>query len=83
MNEKIEARRSFVRISMTWAAGIFLFFGGALLIGAFFWKEDYLLSKDLFLAIMPIASAIISYWFASRDKGRIADGRSDNEGQKQ
>ena len=32
---------------------------------------------------MPIASAIISYWFASRDKGRIADSRADNEGKEQ
>ena len=47
------------------------------------WKEDYLLSKDLFLAIMPIASAITSYWFASRDKGKIADGWAVNEGKEQ
>ena len=45
--------------------------------------EKYPEAKDLFLTVLPVASAIVSYWFAGRSK-QGADGSSgdtDQEGQ--
>ena len=30
------------------------------------WKQDYDKAKDLFVTILPVASGIVSYWFATR-----------------
>ena len=31
-------------------------------------------AKDIFLAILPIASAVITYWFASRQSEKAGGG---------
>ena len=75
VNERNELRRSKVRAWATHLAGIYLFIlipVFALLI--FFHKqlcidlEQIDTAKDLLLATMPVASAIIAYWFGSRGK---------------
>lgn len=47
------------------AAGFAFLFGGALVIVAVF-KKGYSAAKDLFLAILPTATTIVTYWFSSR-----------------
>ena len=82
-SEGRESRRSLVRVAVTYAAALFLFVGGAGLIGWFMAVEKYPEAKDLFLTVLPVASAIVSYWFAGRSK-QGADGSSgdtDQEGQ--
>ena len=64
--EERENRRSAVRMVVTYVATGFLFVVGAAISGYFLatGKEDD--GKDIFLAILPIAAAVITYWFASR-----------------
>ena len=73
-----EEKRSLVRRVITYAAASFLFIGGAIFIGALYLadnKNDQ--AKDLFLTILPVSSAVISYWFASREKDRIPQGNRE------
>ncbi len=71
--EEIEAkrqlRRSHVRIVITYVAAGFLFFGG-------YGMVVYLLAcgkideaKSLFLSILPVSTAVISFWFGGRKSG--------------
>ena len=61
-----ENNRSAVRMIVTYVAAGFLFIvGGAIsgyLIGA--GKIDD--GKDVFLGILPVAAAVVTYWFATR-----------------
>ncbi len=72
--EKRESRRSMVRVYVTYAAAIFLFGGGALLVTTLFITGRVDDAKDLFLAIMPVSAAVISYWFATRRPASAAGG---------
>ena len=65
-SEKRESRRSMVRVYVTYAAAAFVFGGGAILIAVLFFMGKGDEAKDLFLAIMPVGAAVISYWFATR-----------------
>ena len=79
-SEKRESRRSMVRVYVTYAAAIFLFGGGAILIATLFFTGKTDEAKDLFLAIMPVSAAVISYWFATRRPASAAgsgDTKSD------
>ena len=67
--EKRENNRSAVRMIVTYVATGFLFVVGAALVGYFITAGDEDDGKDIFLAILPIASAVITYWFASRQSG--------------
>lgn len=64
--EKRENRRSAVRVVVTYIATGFLFIVGAALVGYFIATGKHDDGKDIFLAILPIASAVITYWFAAR-----------------
>ena len=76
--DKLAARRSCVRIVVTYFAAIFLFIIGPVLICFLAWTGTrgigdkapdpvHLdLAKDLFLTILPVSAAIVSYWFAGR-----------------
>ena len=66
---KRQLRRSHVRIVITYVAAGFLFFGG-------YGMVVYLLAcgkideaKSLFLSILPVSSAVISFWFGGRKSG--------------
>ena len=73
----IEAKRSRVRRSVTYFASAFLFGGGALLIAALFYQSQYDMAKDIFLSILPVSAAVVSYWFASR--GKIESDKNSNK----
>ena len=62
----IGERRSKVRVLVTYFAAGFLFFGGALFIGAMVVIEEYDIAKELFTTILPISASIVAYWFGTR-----------------
>lgn len=64
--EQQEIRKSQVRVTVTYWASLFLFLGGALFIAFLLIKGDKANAKDIFMAILPVSSAIISFWFAGR-----------------
>ncbi len=73
--ERQEIRKSKVRVYVTYMATSFLFGGGALFIlFLIIWKKhDEAIS--MFQTILPVSSAIISYWFATRG----AEKKSESE----
>ena len=64
--EVIAKRRSHVRVVVTYGAAIFLFIGGALLIGYLTVTEQHADAIGLFTTILPVSAAIISFWFGGR-----------------
>ena len=70
IDESIERQRSRVRRVVTYIAAGFLFFVGTLLICWLEYNNNHDEAKDIFLAILPVSSAIISYWFASRPSSK-------------
>lgn len=77
--EEREARRSRVRIWVTYGAALFLFAGGASLTGLFMLVGLYAEAKDLFMTILPVSAAVVSYWFATRSQN--AKGGTSNTDQ--
>ena len=80
--EVVEARRqalrSSVRVYITYGAGVYLIVASAGLIAAAFLGEDaqaFDNSKDIFMATLPVATGILTYWFADRS----ATKRLENE----
>ena len=83
VKEEIARRRSRVRVVVTYLAAAWVFGASALLIFAL-WVDaldDRKLSvaKEVFTMVLPVATGIITYWFASRKPERdLADpGRYD------
>ena len=69
--DKREARRSAVRVIVTYIAAGFLFIVGAGVIGFFLAAGQVDEAKDMFFAILPVAAAIVTYWFATRRTGGV------------
>ena len=69
-HQELQRIRSMVRVNVTKFAALFLFVGGAILITAFMIIKDYVMAKDLFLAIMPVSASIIAFWFGGRGTGK-------------
>ena len=66
LKEKLEDRKSRVRVWLTyWAAG-FLFLIGLLLIGWFMYNDNDEKALTVFSTILPTTTFIIGYWFAKR-----------------
>ena len=61
-----EHNRSLVRMLVTYMAAGFLFIVGAAIVAYFVATNQNNDGKDLFLAILPIAAAVVTYWFATR-----------------
>lgn len=64
--ERREDNRSAVRMIVTYTAAGFLFVVGAGIIGYLIGTNQVNDAKDVFLALLPIAAAIVTYWFATR-----------------
>ncbi len=75
--EKRESRRSLVRVLVTYGAAGFLFVIGSAMILALLYQGSYAEAKDLFLTILPVSAAIVSYWFAGRSVGKPNPGADD------
>jgi len=83
---KIESRRSLVRVIVTYAAAGFIFVGGLVVLvsGALPATPDTKISaiKDFYLIILPVATTVITYWFASRkpqEKTELKEGESEGQ----
>ena len=78
----IAERRSMVRVWVTRIAALYIFGGSAALI-ATLWIFDANdaranVSKDIFMAVLPVATGIVTYWFANR-----AASQTQNSDQRQ
>ncbi len=76
----IEERKSRVRVFVTRTAALYVFLGSAGLIAAL-WVDPLddtklQIAKDVFMTVLPVATGVITYWFASR-------GRSSADGNKE
>jgi len=64
--EKLNERRSNVRVVITYAAAFFLFVLGPCLVAYLVHKDKFSEATNLFNALLPVSAAIVSYWFAGR-----------------
>ena len=68
-DEVIATRKSLVRVGVTYAAAFFLFIVGPLLILGLILSADQENALEVFNTLLPVAAAIIAFWFAGRGKG--------------
>ena len=66
--ESLDIKRSKVRIHVTKFAAFFLFGGGLAFIGYCLYMGQDDRAQELFLTILPVATGIVSYWFAARSQ---------------
>ena len=71
-----ESKRSAVRVRVTYTAAAFLFVGGPLMIMVLLLQGSYDEAKDIFLTILPVSAAIVSYWFAGRSSDKSKSGNT-------
>ena len=75
-----EARKSCVRVVVTYLAALFVFVGGPVIILAFGagWVKAETSGdmKEVFMTVLPIATGILTYWFADRAANKA---RSEGE----
>ena len=69
--ERKELRRNRVRVVVTYAAAFYLFVFGPVTVWVLFMspdvaKDNVIAAKDMFMGLLPIASGIVAYWFATR-----------------
>ena len=67
--EKMDSARSAVRRWVTYIAAAFVFGGGTVMIIGlviFGGENGISAAKDLFTAILPIGTGVITFWFAGR-----------------
>lgn len=66
----IDERKSRVRVWVTKAAATWVFVGSAAIVAALWIEEldaDKLqAAKDIYMTVLPVATGVITYWFASR-----------------
>ena len=72
-NNDIKERRSKVRMNVTYGAAAFIFLGGGAIITYAIFKGDTPLAKDTFNVVLPIGTAIVTYWFAGRSAEKAAE----------
>lgn len=80
-------RRSRVRVWVTYWAAFYIFVGSAVLIALILTgdlKDDNFDNvRELFTLVLPIATGVVTYWFATRSQGRAGEtsqiGSNENE----
>ena len=88
-----ELRRSLVRVIVTYVAAIYLFILGPIVAWMIFGSNtpnvgtaenpikilapNVAAAKDLFLSILPIATGIVTYWFATRKSDSSPNQNAD------
>ena len=73
MDDDMKKRRSKVRVNVTYGAAAFVFIGGAAIIAYGIITKDSDLAKDTFNVVLPIGTAVITYWFAGRSAEKVAE----------
>ena len=77
--------KSQVRVYVTHLAAAFVFGGGALLVlvlGAGWVKAgdaNVTAMKDIFMTVLPIATGVITYWFADRAASKTSEETSETK----
>ena len=72
IDAKQQRSKSRVRVVVTYFAAVFVFLGGLMLILAlgFGWMKagdsNVIAMKEVFMTVLPIATGVITYWFADR-----------------
>ena len=66
--EELESRRSKVRVYVTYVAAGFIFIGGGAFIAVLVFLQEIDSAKDIFMAILPLATSVVTYWFATRQQ---------------
>ena len=66
----IEERKSRVRVTVTKIAAWWVFLGSVILVVSSIWLKDvtFQIAKDVFMTVLPVATGVITYWFASRGR---------------
>lgn len=82
----IEERKSRVRVWVTKAAATWVFLGSAAIVAAL-WIDDLdatklQAAKDIYMTVLPVATGVITYWFASRGISSKGSGPPDPEEKK-
>ena len=77
----IEERKSRVRVWVTKAAATWVFLGSAAIVAAL-WIDDLdatklQAAKDIYMTVLPVATGVITYWFASRGISTKGSGPAD------
>ena len=78
LEAKRKNNRSAVRICVTYGAGAYVVLGGVMLMATALFggetgEEMFGEAKDVFLATLPIATGILTYWFADRGATKQRD----------
>ena len=71
--DELELRRSKVRVYVTYIAAGFIFVGGGAFIAVLLFLKEIDSAKDIFMAILPLATSVVTYWFATRQHRQEAD----------
>jgi len=82
-----EIKKSKVRVNVTYIAAGYIFGVGTflgLLCIASIWitaldNEALVVAKDFFLVVLPVATGIITYWFATRPKNTTSKNNDNKE----
>ena len=69
---KLSKMRSAVRVRCTYAAAFFLFGVGSGIVGYLLHAGKEVAAKDVFFGILPVAAAVVTYWFATRRGGALS-----------
>ncbi|MCY4558950.1 MAG: hypothetical protein OXF79_21760 [Chloroflexi bacterium] len=74
VEERRQDRRSKVRVTVTYWAALYIFVGAAALIALALWgnltKDNFQIVREIFTLALPIATGVITYWFATRQQGQ-------------
>ncbi len=62
--------KSKVRVRVTYIAAGYVFIGAIILVIGALVCKDFATAKDIFLSVLPIATGVITYWFADRSRGK-------------
>lgn len=80
--ERIEDRRSKVRVYLTYGAGFYILLGSIGLIVADMIVEQAAkleTAREVFTLVLPVATGIITYWFASRKPPEVVEPDKQSE----
>lgn len=79
-HERLEGRRSAVRVYVTYAAMAFLFGGGAVMIIGFIAAGMTDEALTVFTTVLPTTTLVIGYWFAKRQADPSVDAPTTDDG---
>ena len=66
--ERLDQRRSNVRVTVTYFACAFVFLLAPILIGILLYQKKQNEALTVFNTVLPVAAGVISFWFAARSK---------------